>query len=318
MAGSKARGTVNPELPVVDPLLSEAWPPGRTVIIGANGQLGRALRSLLPDVEAVGRDRLDLADPRAVETFPWAGVGTIINAAAFTSADAAESLEGRREAWAVNVAGVAALARVAAVHEAVLMHVSSDYVFDGAVEVHTEDEPFSPLGVYGQTKAAGDTLVAQLTRHYVVRTSWVIGAGHNFVRTMAGLAKRGVTPQVVDDQFGRLTFTEDLAGAIVHLLATGSPYGTYNVSNAGPVQAWCDIARDVFELCGRAREDVKAVSTEVYALGKQFSPRPRNSAMSLDKIAAAGFVPPPAAERLRANIAAQGGGAPTPVTEAMR
>ena len=112
------------------------------------------------------------------------------------------------------------------------MHFSSDYVFDGAQEVHSETEPFSPLGVYGQTKAA-DALVGSLPAHYVLRTSWVIGDGHNFVRTMATLADRGVNPEVVDDQFGRLTFTAEISRAIVHLLEIDAPYGTYNLSNDG-------------------------------------------------------------------------------------
>ncbi len=103
------------------------------------------------------------------------------------------------------------------------MHVSTDYVFDGTAEVHTEDEPFSPLGVYGQTKAAGDALVATLSRHWIVRTSWVIGDGNNFVRTMASLADKGVSPSVVGDQYGRLTFTTDLAAGIVHLITTDAP-----------------------------------------------------------------------------------------------
>ena len=119
----------------------------------------------------------------------------------------------------------------------------SDYVFDGAQEVHSESEPFSPLSVYGQTKAAGDALVGSLPAHYVLRTSWVIGDGHNFVRTMATLADRGVNPEVVDDQFGRLTFTAEISRAIVHLLEIDAPYGTYNLSNDGDPMTWAGIAR---------------------------------------------------------------------------
>ena len=132
--------------------------------------------------------------------------------------------------------------------------MSSDYVFDGTVELHTEEEPFSPLGVYGQTKAAGDALVSTLPRHYIVRTSWVIGDGNNFVKTMASLADRGIEPGVVDDQYGRLTFTDDLAAGIAHLVGTDAPFGTYNLSSDGPVQTWADIARDVFAARGRPAE----------------------------------------------------------------
>lgn len=292
----------HPMLADTDPVL-----PLRTVIVGRSGQLGRALHALLPDAEVVGRDEVDLADPDSVTRFPWSGVGTIINAAAFTASDAAESVDGRRSAWAVNVAGVAALSMVAIEQRATLVHVSSDYVFDGATEWHHEDEPVSPLSVYGQTKAAGDVLVGQVPRHYVIRTSWVVGDGPNFVRTMAGFAQRGVCPSVVDDQVGRLTFTVDLAGAIVHLLTTNAPFGIYNVTNDGAVQSWCDIARDVFELCGRSREDVNAISTQEYAAGRLFAPRPCHSGLTLDKLIRTGFRPVSASERLRAYVTALNG-----------
>ena len=146
-------------------------------------------------------------EPGVPGGFDFGPYGIVINAAAYTKVDAAETEDGRREAWAVNVGGVGALVEAARKHRFTLVHFSSDYVFDGAQVVHSETEPFSPLGVYGQTKAAGDALVGSLPAHYLLRTSWVIGDGHNFVRTMATLADRGVNPEVVDDQFGRLTFT---------------------------------------------------------------------------------------------------------------
>jgi len=182
------------------------FPPRRTVILGAGGQLGLALQAVLPDAVALSQADLDLTDADAVAAYPWAGVDTVINAAAYTAVDAAETAEGRVEAWRVNVAATARLVDVARTHRLRLVHVSSDYVFDGRRTEHPEDEPFSPLGVYGQTKAAADALVATLPRHLVVRTSWVIGEGRNFVATMRSLAEAGVSPEVVDDQVGRLTF----------------------------------------------------------------------------------------------------------------
>ncbi len=287
------------------PLLPQVRPmrPLRTVIVGANGQLGRALRALLPDAELLDLPDFDCTDAAQVDAYPWRGVGTILNAAAYTAVDAAETAEGRRACWAANVHGVANLVRAAAAHRATLVHVSSDYVFDGTAEQHTEEEPFSPLGVYGQTKAAGDALVSQLPRHYLVRTSWVIGDGRNFVATMADLAAKGVSPSVVDDQFGRLTFTADLAAGILHLVTSGAPSGTYNLSSDGPVQSWCDIAREVFALCGRDAADVTGVSTAEYAQGRQMAPRPRNSALDLDRIRATGFTPATASVRLREYLA---------------
>ncbi|WP_104117962.1 bifunctional dTDP-4-dehydrorhamnose 3,5-epimerase family protein/NAD(P)-dependent oxidoreductase [Arthrobacter sp. B1805] len=290
------------------PRLADVTPlaPRKTLVVGADGQLGKALRSALADhasVEFASRDDLDLlGDLDGARQ--WAAYDTIINAAAYTAVDAAETPDGRAAAWAVNVAGVAALARVATAHRLTLVHISSDYVFDGSRHVHDEAEPFSPLGVYGQTKAAGDAIVATSPRHYILRTSWVIGEGNNFVRTMAGLAGRGVSPSVVDDQVGRLTFTEDLAAAILHLLATRAPFGTYNVTNDGDPQSWADIAADVYALCGRDRSDVTGVTTSEYFAGKAAAPRPLRSTLDLTKLKATGFLPAAAADRLAAYVTA--------------
>ncbi len=263
---------------------------------------GKALRKVYDGgsaVEFAGRAEFDLSSDESFAARNWKNYSTIINAAAYTAVDAAETPEGRRTAWAVNVTAVARLARTAVEHDLVLVHVSSDYVFDGSRESHAEDEPVSPLGVYGQTKAAGDAVVSVVPRHYIVRTSWVIGDGSNFVRTMASLAVRGVEPAVVEDQFGRLSFTEDIAAGIRHLLSTGAPFGTYNLSNNGDPQSWQDIAADVFELTGGARTAVTGVSTAEYFKGKTAAPRPQNSTLELGKLAAQGFHPPAAAARLR-------------------
>src|SRR6185312_4345536 len=189
--------------------------------------------------------------------------------------------------WATNVTGVAALTRVAADHGITLVHISSDYVFDGAARrPYREGDAVAPLGVYGQTKAAGDQIVATLPRHYIVRTSWVIGDGRNFVRTMLSLAARGVDPAVVDDQFGRLTFTSELARAIRHLCATAAPYGIYNVTGSGPVHSWSDIARRAFTLAGHDPNRVRGVSAAEYFgnAARPVAPRPANSVLDLAKI----------------------------------
>lgn len=282
------------------PRLADVVPmkPARTVVLGAKGQLGQSLMAILPDATGIDRDELDLSDSEAVQAFNWNGVGTIINAAAYTAVDVAETEEGRKDCWAANVHAVANLVEVARERHARLVHISSDYVFDGTAEEHSEDETFSPLGVYGQTKAAGDALVATLPQHYIVRTSWVIGGGKNFVGIMADLAGKGVKPTVVADQFGRLTFTTDLAAGIKHLLDSKAEFGTYNLTNTGDVQSWADIAKDVFVRSGKSADDVTPVTTEEYAAGKKISPRPVHSVLKLDKIIAAGFTPAPASQRL--------------------
>jgi len=282
------------------PRLADVTPvePKKILIIGARGQLGRALSKVVPAAVSMTRDTLDLASPESIKSFDFTPYRVVINAAGYTKVDAAETAEGRREAWAVNVGGVGALIEAARKHRLTLVHISSDYVFDGTEPLHTENEPFSPLGVYGQTKAAGDALVQTLPAHYVLRTSWVIGGGYNFVRTMASLADRGSSPDVVDDQFGRLTFTSELSRAIIHLLQVEAPYGTYNVSNHGEPMTWARIARAVFAARGRDPASVQSVTTAEYAAGKALAPRPRHSMLSLDKIISSGFRPGDAMSQL--------------------
>ena len=286
------------------PRLADVTPlkPKKTLIIGAGGQLGRALIMAMPSAIPISRSTVDLASPESITTFDFAPYGVVINAAAYTKVDAAETEVGRREAWAVNVGGMASLIEAARKYRFTLVHVSSDYVFDGSQALHTETEPFSPLGVYGQTKAAGDALIRSLPAHYLLRTSWVIGDGHNFVRTMASLADRGVSPEVVDDQFGRLTFTTEIGRAILHLLDTGAPYGTYNLSNDGDAMTWAGIARVVFQARGRDASSVTGVTTAEYGAGKSLAPRPRQSLLSLDKIIGSGFRPTDAMTHLHAYL----------------
>ena len=203
-------------------------------------------------------------------------------------------------AWAVNASMPASLARLAVGHGFTLVHYSTDYVFDGTRTEHDEDEPLSPLGVYGQAKAAGDLALEAVPRHYLLRTSWVVGDGANFVRTMARLADEGASPSVVSDQIGRLTFTDELARATRHLLDRGAPYGTYHVTNGGPPMSWADVAREVFAVRGRDPLDVSPITTEEYAAGRAVAPRPMNGVLSTRRIEATGFEPTDAREALRA------------------
>jgi dTDP-4-dehydrorhamnose 3,5-epimerase len=287
------------------PLLGDVIPmPGRrTLVVGAGGQLGTALRRALPDAEFATRHEFDLTAAASYSGRHWPDFDTIINAAGYTAVDAAETTAGRAAAWEVNVVATTRLARIAAEHRITLVQVSSDYVFDGTKPVHREDEAPSPLNVYGQTKAAADAVAATVPRHYIVRTSWVIGDGRNFVRTMAELAQRGVSPAVVDDQVGRLTFTSDLAAGICHLLDSEAPYGTYNLTNDGEPQSWAQLARKVFELTGHDPAAVTGVATAEYLAGRSAAPRPPHSTLDLAKIQATGFVPRDADAALREYLA---------------
>ena len=264
-----------------------------TVIVGANGQLGRALQQEFPDAVALGRAQLDVTDAAAVRDYRWGDVDVVLNAAAWTAVDAAEDPANLEAVRAANVDAVGYLARAVRTSGATLVHISSEYVFDGRHDgPMPEDWPPNPLSVYGRSKADGDAQAGQVTKHYLVRTTWVVGDGGNFVRTMAGLADRGVSPTVVDDQIGRLTFTADLAAGIAHLLRTRAPFGTYNLTHDGDPASWADVAAAVFEARGRCADDVKRTSTEAYFADKpQAAVRPLNSVLDLTKIRATGFVP---------------------------
>lgn len=279
------------------PLLNDVSPmkARRTLVIGSSGQLGKALAARWNDrdnVDIIGRETIDLARPETFETITWGQYSVVINVAAYTAVDGAESPGGRKAAWAVNAAAPAELARIATEHRLTLVHISTDYVFDGNEKVHGEDETVSPLSVYGQSKAAGDYAVATTDKHYILRTSWVIGEGKNFVSTMASLAERGIEPTVVSDQIGRLSFTTEIARAIEHLLDTAADYGTYNVSNSGAPASWADIAAKVYELTGHSPESVTPVTTEKYFAGKNdIAPRPAHSTFNLQKLESTGFTP---------------------------
>ena len=288
------------------PMLKDVVPmaPKRTLVTGCNGQLGHAVRTLAEergvakDFDFCDIDTFDMSDPEAYSQYDWSLYGTVINCGAYTAVDKAETPEGRATAWKANATGPALLARTCAEHGITLVHVSSDYVFDGTAEVHDEDEPFSPLSVYGQTKAAGDIAVAGCPRHYIMRSSWVIGEGRNFVKTMKGLSDRVADPEdgleqvtVVDDQLGRLTFTRDMAEAIFHVLGTHAPYGTYDCTGSGAVKSWADIARAVFEAAnGNGDRVVPVCTADYYAEASgPVAPRPAHSALDLSRLEASGF-----------------------------
>jgi dTDP-4-dehydrorhamnose reductase len=263
------------------------------VIVGAGGQLGRALRREFPDAAALDRAALDVTDATAVAAYDWAGVDVVLNAAAWTAVDAAEDPANRDAVRAVNVDAVGHLAEAAEKHDFALVHVSSEYVFDGTHEGPIpEDLPPSPLSAYGRSKADGDARATAIERHWLLRTTWLVGEGGNFVATMAGLADRGSSPAVVDDQIGRLTFASDLAAGIRHLVETGAPYGTYNLTGDGEPASWADVAAAVFTARGRSADDVTRMSTTEYFAGKTgIATRPLNSMLDLAKIKAVGFRP---------------------------
>ena len=273
-------------------------------IIGG-GQLGRSLKELIPEATLLTRPTVDITDfdslSRALAAIDRLEV--VINTAAWTDVDGAETEEGSTIATEVNSAGVLNLVRIANSRDLTLIHISSDYVWDGNKPNHLETEKVEPMSVYGVTKACGDVFAAQASKHYIVRTSWLIGDSlptddrKNFVKIMVNLALKGISPKVVDDQYGRLTFTSELSKAILHLIETKPEYGIYNVSNDGEVRDWCKIADSVFALVGENFPEMEIpevwpISTREYVSGKDnIAPRPENSDFNLDKIKSTGFIP---------------------------
>ncbi|HEX2300313.1 MAG TPA: dTDP-4-dehydrorhamnose reductase, partial [Pseudonocardiaceae bacterium] len=243
------------------------------LVTGGQGQLGRdvvaaAGRAGVSEIRAPGSGELDVTDPDAVsEVVAKSSFGhrlVVINAAAYTAVDAAES-EGAARAAAVNADGPANLARACADYGAHLVHISTDYVFAGdGAQPHAVDDPTVPRSVYGRTKLAGERAVLRCgASAHVVRTAWLYGAhGGNFVRTIARLAAERETLRVVDDQHGNPTWTADLADGLVALAQAIDrvPAGVLHCVNAGAT-TWFGLARAVFEEIGADPQRVQPCTT---------------------------------------------------------
>ena len=262
---------------------------GRALVAGAGGMLGHdlvpALRRAGWVVTALGRDDLDVTDASqcvaAVD-----GHDLVVNAAAYTAVDTAETDEAA--AFAVNAVGAANVARACSRAGARLVHVSTDYVFDGtATEPYAVDHPVAPGSAYGRTKAAGEWAVRALCREsWVVRTAWLYGAGGpSFVSTMLRLAGERETVSVVDDQVGQPTWTVDLADLIVRLVAGDTAYGIHHGTATGQT-TWFGLARAVFELSGLDPERVLPMTTDAFP---RPAPRPAWSVLSHHSLEMAGI-----------------------------
>lgn len=263
----------------------------KTAILGSNGQLGRELAKNYPAADVYGHEDLDISDASQIDGIDWTQYDTVINAAAYVNADHSETPEGEALTWKANFEGPRNLARVAIQNNLHLIHFSSEYVFNGEISNHSEDEPFSALSVYGKTKAAADAVVSEVPNHHIFRTTWVVGDGHNFVKTMARLAEMRIDPKVVNDQFGRLTFTSELVRAVDYVLNNTVESGTYNLSNSGKIRSWAEIAALTYEIAGHDPNRVIPVTTAEYSSDKKnFAPRPTHSDLDLSKIKATGFV----------------------------
>ncbi|HXA63030.1 MAG TPA: dTDP-4-dehydrorhamnose reductase [Streptosporangiaceae bacterium] len=258
------------------------------LVTGAGGMLGTDLVGLLrasgTEVAALTRADLDLRDSGAVrDALRGHRPRTVVNCAAWTAVDAAQTCEA--EALAINGTAVGTLAEACAGVGARLVQLSTDYVFDGrGVGPYPENAPTGPVNAYGRTKLAGELAGAD----YVLRTAWLYGAhGPSFVRTMVRLAAERDTVDVVDDQYGQPTWTMDLAAQLVALVTAEAPPGVYHGTNAGRT-SWYGLAREVFTLLGLDPARVRPVAGEAFP---RPASRPANSVLGHDGWAAAGLTP---------------------------
>lgn len=221
------------------------------VVIGESGQLARHLRRIMPDAAYWGRKNVDASHANALHAALLAAEpSAIINAAGFTAVDLAE--KERDIAWRLNAEAPAAAARAAAKLDVPLVHISTDYVFDGRGNTpYVESDAVNPLNVYGRTKLAGELAVSTLCKkHWILRTSWVFSEyGRNFVTTMVRLAGDRDAIDVVADQFGRPTYAGDLAGVIYALVAGNTQpavaTGVHHASGGSAI-SWYDFAKLIF------------------------------------------------------------------------
>ncbi len=262
------------------------------VILGSTGQVGRELCRVFPGARALTEKDIDMTQPGSIADFDFSKTDLVVNAAAYTQVDTAETKEGAALASAINAMALMELAEASQKNKFVLIHYSTDYVFDGEKETaYTEEDIPRPLNVYGKTKLAGDLAVLRAPQSYVIRTSWVYGEGKNFVRTMLELSKTKKELRVVSDQIGRPTFARDIAVATSKLFHSKAPFGLYNFTNSGEPVSWAGFAEAIFREAG-IKTNVVPVTTGEYFEGKEnYAKRPLRSVLDLSKIEYAGIVP---------------------------
>jgi len=267
----------------------------KILVTGKNGQLGKSIRKIITNNEQTdefvftGREELDFSSTDSIASyFNHNNFDIIINCAAHTAVDKAE--EEAVLANQINHLAVAQLAQISEIQQAKLIHVSTDYVFDGEGGKHyTETDETNPINVYGRTKLAGEKALQEImpTDAIIIRTSWVYSEyGNNFVKTMLRLGKQRDELSVVGDQIGSPTYATDLANAILGTIQNkafkevGQETQVYHYSNAGEL-SWYEFAKEIFELSG-IQCSVSPITTEQYPTPAK---RPKNTLMNKDKIA---------------------------------
>lgn len=259
------------------------------LVAGAKGQLGQEIVKLLEELgeKYVAFDSKQLDITNREQVFQVLGnemPDVVLDAAAYTAVDAAED-EGKELNWLVNSEGTKNLAEASAKVDAKLVYISTDYVFSGnETKEYTETDLVNPQNEYGKAKLAGEKAVeASGVEYYIIRTSWVFGEfGSNFVYTMQNLSSKLNKISVVNDQYGRPTWTRTLAEFMVYLISNDVDYGIYNLSN-DETATWYEFAKEILK---SKKIDIEPVSSEMFP-SKAY--RPKNSILSLSKAKKTGF-----------------------------
>lgn len=270
----------------------------KILVIGANGQLGkdvskelksRNIVTITSDITGEVDFNLDFTNEQAtLDLVKQVNPDAIINCAAWTAVDAAEDEENKPKVYALNVTGVSNLAKAAKEVDCKLMHISTDYVFDGKGEIpwKPDDKNYAPLCYYGETKLKGELEVAKLDKYFIVRIAWLFGGPISFVNTMLKVGKTHDEVKVVNDQIGTPTYSKDLARLLVDMIQTDK-YGYYHATNEGGYVSWYDFCKEIYNQAGYTTK-VTPVCTKEYGISKAV--RPFNSRLDKSKLSDNGFV----------------------------
>ncbi len=283
----------------------------KILITGANGMLAKSVQERLKGNELICTDvaDLDITNQDAVLEFvEKCKPDYIVNCAAYTAVDKAEEAGDIVEK--INGEGPANLAKAAQKNNCVLVHISTDYVFGGELDLekdYKEEDPKAPVTAYGITKLHGEEKIKENTdKYYIFRTAWLYGEGNNFVRTMLKLAETRDEISVVADQHGSPTYAEDLANIIGEAIEKKIPYGIYNATNQG-YTTWYDFTKTIFEYAG-VNCKVNPVTTEEYIEMMKITQakRPKNSKLSKEKLLEQGVTVPEWKEALKKYLKKEG------------
>ena len=270
----------------------------KVLVIGANGQLGKDVSNELrsKNIETVTSDIIGKCDfsldftneKETVDLVNEIRPDAIINCAAWTAVDAAEDGENKEKVYALNVTGVKNLVTASKKVNAKLMHISTDYVFDGQGDIpwKPDDKNYNPLCYYGETKLLGEQEVAKYDKYFIVRIAWLFGGPISFVNTMLKVGKTHNEVRVVNDQIGTPTYSKDLARLLVDMIQTDR-YGYYHATNEGGYISWYDFCKEIY-LQANYPTKVIPVSTKEYGLSKAV--RPFNSRLDKSKLSDNGFI----------------------------